>query len=334
MENLKGTGQRPLKVLTWHIHGSYLYYLTQTPCDFYLPVTGGKEEGYGGRAGSFPWGDNVYDVDVDKVREMEFDCILFQSKKNYLEDQYDILSPDQRKLPRIYLEHDPPREVPTDTKHIVDDPEVKIVHVTNFNNLMWDNNSSSSMVIQHGVIVNQKIQYTGELEKGIVVINGISKRGRRLGLDIFEKVRKEIPLDIIGMGSEEVGGLGDIPIHELPSFISRYRFFFNPIRYTSLGLAVCEAMTIGMPIVGLATTEMPVTIENGKSGYIHTDVDYLIEKMKFLLHNKDHAMQLSKGAREAGERKFNIKRFSEEWMLTLENVVKSASRSRVGKLEM
>lgn len=25
---------RPLRILTWHIHGSYLYYLTQAPTSF------------------------------------------------------------------------------------------------------------------------------------------------------------------------------------------------------------------------------------------------------------------------------------------------------------
>jgi len=44
---------------------------------------------------------------------------------------------------------------------------------------------------------------------------------------------------------------------------AEYRFFFNPVRYTSLPLAVCEAMTIGMPIVGLATTELVSVIRNG-----------------------------------------------------------------------
>jgi NAD(P)-dependent dehydrogenase (short-subunit alcohol dehydrogenase family) len=29
----------------------------------------------------------------------------------------------------------------------------------------------------------------------------------------------------------------------------------KPVRYTSLGLAVCEAMMLGLPIIGLATTE-------------------------------------------------------------------------------
>ena len=46
--------------------------------------------------------------------ELDLDCILFQSRRNYLEDQ-EILSPEQRRLPRIYVEHDPPRETPTDT---------------------------------------------------------------------------------------------------------------------------------------------------------------------------------------------------------------------------
>ncbi|MEJ7681997.1 MAG: hypothetical protein WKG06_29925 [Segetibacter sp.] len=67
------------------------------------------------------------------MKNIDFDCILFQSKKNYLEDQYMILSEEQRALPKIYLEHDPPREVPTDTKHVVDDPEMLLVHVTHFN---------------------------------------------------------------------------------------------------------------------------------------------------------------------------------------------------------
>ncbi len=35
---------RRLRVLTWHVHGSYLYYLTQAPHDFYLPVKPGRPE--------------------------------------------------------------------------------------------------------------------------------------------------------------------------------------------------------------------------------------------------------------------------------------------------
>lgn len=311
---------RPLRVLTWHIHGSYLYYLTQTPVEFYLPVKNNREEGYGGRAGSFPWGPNVHDVPAGEVKHLEFDCILFQSRKNYEHDQFEILSPEQRALPKIYLEHDPPREVPTDTRHVVDDPSVLLVHVTHFNNLMWDNNRTPSRVIEHGVLIPEHVRYTGELEKGIVVINGIVKRGRRLGLDVFEKVRREVPIDIIGMGSQEAGGLGEIKNTDVSSFVSKYRFFFNPIRYTSLGLSVCEAMMTGIPVVGLASTEMPVTIVNDVSGYIHTDVDYLIERMKLLLLNPAKAKELGEGARAAAMKKFNIMRFTQDWVAAFEHV--------------
>ena len=308
--------QRPLRILTWHIHGSYLYYLTQTPCIFYLPYKSDPEEGYHGRTPGYPWGDNVVNLPVEKVKELELDVILFQSRKNYLHDQYEILSEAQRALPKIYLEHDPPREVPTDTRHIVNDPDMLLVHVTHFNNLMWDNNNTPTRVIEHGVVVDPGVSYSGELPKGIVVINNLAKRGRRLGLDVFKKVRKEIPLDLIGMSSDEAGGLGEIHNRELAAFTAQYRFFFNPIRYTSLGLAVCEAMMTGIPIVGLATTEMAVTVKNDYSGYIHTDVDFLIEKMKLLLNHPEKAKELSAGGRQTAMEKFNIERFTKDWLST------------------
>jgi hypothetical protein len=152
-----------LKILTWHIHGSYLYYLTQAPHDFYLPVKPNKPEGYGGRLGSFPWGDNVHEISADEVRNHSFDCILFQSKRNYLNDQHEILSDSQRRLPRLYLEHDPPREHPTDTYHVVNDPNITLIHVTHFNHLMWDSGSTPTRVIEHGVMIPDGVSYTGEL---------------------------------------------------------------------------------------------------------------------------------------------------------------------------
>src|SRR5690606_20475079 len=172
-------------------------------------------------------GDHVINVPVSELKDLEFDIILFQSKRNYLSDQFEILSEAQRALPKIYLEHDPPREVPTDTRHIVDDPEMLLVHVTHFNKLMWDNNRTPAKVIEHGVLVNPDVNYSGELEKGIVVINGLGRRGRRLGLDVYQELRKKIPLDLIGMFSDEVeGGIGVIPNRELSAFTAKYRFFF------------------------------------------------------------------------------------------------------------
>lgn len=304
---------RPKRVLTWHIHGNYLYYLTQAPHEFYLPVKPGYPEGYGGKSGSFDWGENVHNVPAEEVKNLDLDVILFQSRKNYLEDQFEILSDEQQNLPRVYLEHDPPREHPTDTCHPVDDPNVLLVHVTEFNRLMWDNNRTPTAVIEHGVIVPEDAAYSGELEKGIVVVNNIAKRGRRLGSDVFEQVSREIPLDLVGMNSHLAGGLGEVDHQKLPYFESRYRFFFNPIRYTSLGLAVCEAMMLGMPVVGLATTEMATAVVNGLNGYVDTSIETLIERMRELLGSPSLAKKLSTGARSYARERFGIERFANDW---------------------
>jgi hypothetical protein len=311
----------PLRILTWHVHGSYLYYLTQAPHEFYLPVKPGKPEGYGGRLKGFPWGENVHEIPADEVCNQSFDCVLFQSRRNYLQDQYEILSESQRQLPRLYLEHDPPREHPTDTRHIVDDPDILLVHVTHFNRLMWDSGASPTCVIEHGVIVPETIRYTGILERGIVIANGIRSRGRRLGSDIFQQVQRNVPLDLVGMDAESLGGLGEVPHADLPAFQSRYRFFFHPVRYTSLGLAVCEAMMVGLPIVGLATTELVTVIENGVSGYIDTNLDRLGERMQELLQDSHQAHRLGQNAREQARSRFGIQRFVHDWNQALDQAM-------------
>lgn len=306
-----------LKVLTWHIHSSYLIYLTQTDCDFYLPFQEGKP-GYDGK-GNGIWGDNVFEVPADQVKNLDLDCIIFQSPQNYLADQYEILSEAQRNLPHIYIEHDPPQQDPTNTRHLFSDPGGLLVHVTEFNSLMWDSGCTPTKVIRHGVFLPEpSVPYSGELKRGITVVNNIMSRGRRVGLDIFLQARREIPLDIIGINAEQVGGLSSIHVFDLAAKEPHYRFFFYPIRYTSLGLAVCEAMLMGLPIVALATTEMATTIENGVTGYISNNVNWLIDKMKLLLSEPALAKQLGENARIYAQQHFGIDRFADEWKQTLE----------------
>ena len=141
------------RVLTWHVHGNYLYYLSQARAEFFLPVKPGAPPGYGGRGTTFPFGDNVHDVPADEVHRLPFDGVIFQSQQNYEQDQHEILSPAQRQLPRICIEHDPPGASPTETLHFVDDANVLVMHVTAFNNLMWNSGRSPTRVIDHGVFV-------------------------------------------------------------------------------------------------------------------------------------------------------------------------------------
>ncbi len=304
---------RRLRILTWHVHGNYLWYLSHVPHDIYLPVKPGRPPGYGGRGATFSWPDNVHEVAAEDVAQLNLDCVLTQSHDNWRRDREEILSPAQLALPAIHLEHDPPRESPTDTRHPVDDPNVLLVHVTSFNDLMWDSGRTPTQVIEHGVVVPEGVRYTGELERGVVVVNGLRRRGRRLGADVFERARQLVPLDLVGMFADELGGVGEVPPPDLAAFVARYRFFFHPIRYTSLGLAACEAMMLGMPVVALATTEMSTVIENGRSGWIDTNVGRLVDRMRELLAQPAEARRLGEGARRTALERFSIERFVSDW---------------------
>lgn len=316
-----------LRVFTWHIHGSYLLYLSQGDYDVYIPYNDERSTGYVGRGDTFPFGDNVIEVHASDVRNMDFDIILFQTDENYLIDQYDILSESQRTLPRIYLEHDPPWDHPTNARHPVREEDVLVVHVTHFNALMWDCSGLKTRVIEHGVLPHP-FSYRGNKDRGIVVINNLPTRGRLLGLDIFEQVREKIPLDLVGMGAESYG-IGEVLHPDLPAFVSQYRFFFNPIRYTSLGLAVCEAMMLGLPIVGLATTEMAVQIKNGYSGFVSTNVSELVDSMQMLLEQPALAQEMGRNAHEQARQKFDIKRFTSDWKQLFEEVVRNVNTYQI-----
>jgi len=203
---------------------------------------------------------------------------------------------------------------------VADDPEALLVHVTPFNALMWDAGDANVRVIQHGVTIPSDVEYSGEIPRGIAVVNHLVRRGRRLGADVLDRARRDVPIDLVGMAADEAHGLFEVPHDTLPAFMSRYRFFFNPIRYTSLGLAVCEAMMVGIPIVGLATTEMVTTIQNGVSGYVHTDPTVLVGHMRRLLHDPAEARALGQRARRTALERFGIERFADDWNRLLEEV--------------
>lgn len=314
------SAKRRLRVLTWHVHGNYLYYLTQAPHDFWLVTRPGNPPGHAGRTGVLPWGDNVHEVDAAEVAARQFDVVLYQHREHWEKDRISVLSEAQRGLPRVYLEHDPPQCNPFCEQHWVKDTQTLLVHVTHFNRLMWDCGDTPTRVIEHGVVVPEDVRWTGELARGIVVVNNLASRGRRLGADVYQAVRQRVPLDLVGMNTDEIGGLGEVGNLDLPAFMARYRLFFNPIRWTSLGLSVVEAMTIGMPIVGLATTELVTVIKNGENGHIATDVDTLVQTMLALLGDAHEARRLGDGARRTARERFSIGRFVDDWCRVLREV--------------
>jgi hypothetical protein len=310
-----------LNILIWHIHGSYLNALSRIEHDWWTPVKPGRPEGYGGRGAAYdlpPW---LREVPAERVRDLDLDLIIYQTPKNLLEDGPEILSAAQLALPSIYLEHNVPRPHAVDTRHPAADRNLLLVHVTHFNRLMWDNGAAPNMTVEHSVAIDPAVEYDGSLPAGITVVNSMQKRPRITGWDLFQQARERVPLQAVGMGTEEFGGLGDVSYRELHRTVARYRFLFSPIRYTSLPLAVIEAMTIGMPVVALATTELPSVIEDGRSGFISCDLDVLIERMQRLLSDEELAKRMGAAARAAARERFGLDRFARQWNAAFERAI-------------
>jgi glycosyltransferase involved in cell wall biosynthesis len=116
------------------------------------------------------------------------------------------------------------------------------------------------------------------------------------------------------MGSAEVGGLGEVSNAALPAFMARYRASFSPLRYTSLGLALIEAMMVGLPLVGFATTELATVIRNGENGFIDNRPERLHDALRRIVDDPGEARIMGRNARAYAQQRFGIGRFVDDWM--------------------
>ena len=313
-----------LTILTWHIHGSYLDALGHTGQDIVVPVRPGRPERFAGRPDDATWPATIREVPAEAVKDLDVDLVLYQHAANWAVDQHEILSAAQLQGPRVFVEHDPPRQHPTDTRHPVDDPEVLIVQVTAFNALMWDSGPNPVRVVEHGIPMPADLRWTGDLERGLVVVNELVRRGRRLGADLVDRARSRLPIDVAGMGSEAIGGLGAFAQDELLRRQAAYRFVFHPARWTSFGMAVCEAMLLGQPVVALAATEMPTVIVDGVNGFTSTDPARLEASMRALLEDRPLAARVGAAGYETARERFSIERFARDWNRVFEEAMDRA----------
>jgi len=279
-----------LQILTWPVDGSYLNSLSHLPHDLRL----------------------VHELPAAELARMRFDAVLYQSRHHWEHDRA-LLSPAQQALPSIALEHDPPQQHPTNARHWAAGLVTAIVHVTPFNALMWDNGSTRAVVIEPGIAPIVPARYSGEIRAGISVLDHLAQRGRQLGLDVFEQAREHLPLVLAGAGSESHRGLGEIAPDRLGPLMARYRFFFQPARYTSLSLTVLEAMFAGVPVVALATTELASVLRDGDTGFIDSRPSVLHERMAELLADETLARALGERGRRMVMQRFAIERFVVDW---------------------
>jgi glycosyltransferase involved in cell wall biosynthesis len=216
-----------------------------------------------------------------------------------------------RDIPAVYLEHNAPQGRINEMRHpAANRPDLTLVHVTYFNDLFWDAGTTPTRVVEHG-IVDPGYRYTGELPRSAVVINEAERRRRVTGTDLLARFDAALPIDLFGMKSEALGG-EDLPQAKLHREMARRRVYLHPIRWTSLGLSLIEAMQLGMPVVALATTEVPEAIPP-EAGVISTNVDVLSDALRRLAADPEEALEMGRAARRVAVARFGLDRFLEDW---------------------
>ena len=301
------------RILLWHVHGSYATSLVQGRHTYYIPVLPERGADGRGRARTWTWPDNAIEVTPAQARALEIDAVIVQRPHELetLVERWTGRIPG-RDIPAIYLEHDAPQGTINALRHpAADRDDLVIVHVTHFNDLFWDCGSTQTLVIEHG-IVDPGYRYTGELQRAAVAVNEARRRGRVTGTDLLPRFATAMPLDVFGMDAGALAGIDDPPQSVLHDEMPRRRAYLHPMRWTSLGLSLIEAMHLGMPVVALATTDAVEAVPPG-CGTISTDVDRLCRSLQRYRTDVELARADGVRARTYALERYGLARFLRAW---------------------
>ena len=310
-----------MNVALWHVHGSWTTAFVHGPHRYLLPVLPGRGPDGRGRARTWDWPPNAVEATPAQLAEEEVDVVILQRPRELRSLARDWLGGRRpgRDVPAIYLEHDAPQGRIAEMRHpAADRPDLTLVHVTHFNALFWDAGATPTRVIEHG-IVDPGARYSGELPRAAVVINEARRRQRVTGTDLLGRLRRAAPIDLFGIDAAALGGIEDVPQARLHDEMARRRVYLHPIRWTSLGLSLIEAMHLGMPVVALATTEAPEAVP-AAAGAVSTRVDALADALRALIAEPARARAAGRAARAAALARYGLPRFLDDWNRLLEEV--------------
>ena len=326
-----------MKVLHWHVHGSWTTAFVQGSHEYLLPVVPGRGPDGLGRARTWDWPAAAREVTPEQLRDEDVDVVVLQRVRDLELVRQWLGREPGRDLPAVFLEHNAPGLEPDDgpvphTRHpLADRDDIPIAHVPHFIRLFYDTGRAPTTVIEHG-IVDPGERWSGELARAAVVVNEPVRRGRTVGADLLPAFADAAPLDVFGMGlaglHEEYGLHPDrVALHDDPpqaamhAELARRRVYVHPVRWTSLGLSLLEAMHLGMPVVALATTEVVEAVPPG-AGVLSTRPERLAAAVRDFLSDEDAARLAGKAARAAALERYGLGRFLADWDALLAEVVR------------
>ncbi|MBW9210577.1 glycosyltransferase [Mumia sp. zg.B21] len=316
-----------MRVLIWHVHGSWATSFLQGPHEYLVPVNAERDADGRGRARTWDWPGSVREVTADELATTPFDLVVLQRphEEQLLRSWTGLRAGED--VPAVYVEHNtPPGDAVRSVHPLADRPDVPIVHVTPFNRAYWDCGTTPTHVVEHGV-VDPGHRYTGEWPRAAVVMNEPVRRTRVLGTDLLPTIAESVPLDVFGMGvtplaeadwARRVWTYEDLPQDIMHDEVARRRVYVHTARWTSLGLSLIEAMFLGLPVVAFAGTEAPRAVGDG--GVTSADPRAMRDAAARFVAEPMLAEETGAAARERARARFGLERFLADWEAVLDDV--------------
>lgn len=305
-------------ILAWHVHGSWTQSLVAGRHRYLIPVNAAKDaDGRGLLGRDWP---HAEEVDADRLRDEDIDLVVLQRPEEIeLTERWTGRRPGLD-VAAVFVEHNTPRPFAVDSVHpLADRSDIPVVHVTDFNRLMWDNGKAPTLVINHG-IADPGLRYSGEVAAAATMINEPLRRWRTVGADLLVPLGARVPIDVWGIGTPAladrdwagVRAQGDVTGPQLWRDVARRRVFLHTARWTSLGLSLLEAMFLGMPVVAVASTMAPLVVP-AEAGVVSADVETLASALERFVSDPPAAAAAGKAARDFAMAHFALDRFLRDW---------------------
>jgi glycosyltransferase involved in cell wall biosynthesis len=312
-----------MRILLWHVHGSWTTSFVQGGHDYLLPVTPDRGPDGLGRARTWTWPANVVEVPAAELHGSDIDLVVLQRPHELeLAHRWTGRRPGAD-VAAVYVEHNTPGgDVPFTRHPLAGQSTIPVIHVTHFNRLFWDCGDAPTDVVEHG-IVDPGHHYSGDWARAAVVVNDPLRRGRAVGTDLLPGLARAAPLDVFGMKvhglpaaldvpADRLWTFEDLPQHRLHRELARRRVYVHTSRWTSLGLSLLEAMHLGMPVVALATTEAFAAVP-AEAGVVSTRPEVLAAAVQRFVRDPAEAQAAGAAAREAALTRYGLARFLADW---------------------
>jgi glycosyltransferase involved in cell wall biosynthesis len=303
-------------VLVWHVHGSWTEAFVAGRHRCVIPVND-TQDAYGRGLCGRNW-PRAQEIPSWRLRDEEIDLVVLQRPYEIELATRWLGRRPGIDVPAVYVEHNAPRPFAVDSVHpLAGRDDIPLIHVTDFNNLMWNNGVAPTRIINHGIADPGQL-YTGEIPAAATMINEPVRRGRTVGADLLEALSRNVAIDVWGIDSESLAGVGhvrargDIPAPRLLHQVARRRVYLHTARWTSLGLSLIEAMYLGMPVVAVASTMAPLVVPP-EAGVVSADVVTLAHALEGFATDLPAAAAAGKAARDFAMAHLALDRFLAEW---------------------